>query len=295
MRTDKRIFGIIPPTVTPFTPDEALDEGALRREIRLLFEAGVHGVSFGGSTGEGALLTDEELARGVTVIREENRNNLPVLCGIIRNSVRQGISASLVAKKAGADCLMVTPTYYHGTDDEGNIVYFSEIVKVVGLPVIIYNVIAANPISPALMSRLYKIDGIIGIKQAVGGIHAFTDMIAACQNKALVFGAQDDLLVADYLLGGAGAISAILALFPKLCVEQWEAVQKGNISQAVEMHYRMLPVWRKIEGGAFPGKIKAALNLLGRNVGKARRPILEPSVEEIKTLAEALRESGFIK
>jgi 4-hydroxy-tetrahydrodipicolinate synthase len=190
---------------------------------------------------------------------------------------------------------MVTPTYYHGTSADGNVSYFSEIIKAVGLPVIIYNVIAANPVSASLMGRLCDVDGIIGIKQSVGGIHAFTDMVAACRNKALVFGAHDDLLAADYLFGGAGAISAILALFPKLCVEQWDAIQKGKIDQALEIHYRMLPVWRKIEGGAFPGKIKAALNLLGRNVGKARRPILEPSAEETAALTAALRGSGFLK
>lgn len=291
----KQLYGIIPPTITPFTDQEDLDEAVLRREIRLLLDAGVHGISFGGSTGEGALLTDAELARGIQIIKEEAvSRDWPVLCGIIRNSTRQAIKAGLAAKDAGADCLMVTPTYYHGTSDDGNIAYFTAIAQETGLPIVIYNVIKNNPISPAVMSRLTAVDGVIGIKQSVGGIHALTDMVHACGGRIKVFGAQDDLLFASYLVGAVGAISAILTVFPELCVQQWDAVQSGNLELARQIHYRMLPVWRCIEGGAFPGKIKATLSLIGRPVGKARKPILEPDDHELADLKSALAASGFM-
>jgi 4-hydroxy-tetrahydrodipicolinate synthase len=248
----------------------------------------------GGSTGEGALLNDQELARGIQIVQDENRERVPVLCGIIRNSTRQAVSAGLAAKAAGADVLMVTPTYYHGTSTEGNCEYFETIAKKVGLPIIIYNVIKTNPISPAAMMKISEVDLIIGIKQSVSGIHGLTDMIATCGSKSLVFGAQDDLMYISYLLGAVGSISAILTAFPDLCVEQWNAVKAGNIELAKEIHYRILPIWRKIEGGAFPGKIKAVLKLLGRNVGKARSPILEPTPAELLELRTELTNAGFL-
>ena len=287
--------GIIPPLVTPFNQKEEMNEDVLRKEIRFVLSTGVHGISFGGSTGEGAVLTDDELARGIQILQEENKNNIPVLCGIIRNSTRQAISAGMAAKAAGADALMITPTFYFGSSPEGNYGYFKTIAEHIGLPIVIYNVIQTNPITPALMTKISsEIDLVVGVKQAVGGIHGLTDMISACGKNSLVFGAQDDLLFAAYLLGAVGSISAILTVFPHLCVEQWNAVQTGNIELAKEIHYRILPVFRKIEGKAFPGKIKAALYMLGRNVGKARSPILEPTQSELHEMRTELANAGFL-
>jgi dihydrodipicolinate synthase/N-acetylneuraminate lyase len=289
-----QLYGIIPPTVTPFDEKENLDEEALRKEIQFLFNCGVHGISFGGSTGEGALLSNEELSKGIRTIQEENTAKKPVLCGIIRNSTRDAIQAGITAREAGADVLMVTPTFYHGTSDQGNYRFFQDLSEQSGMPVIIYNVIKNNPILPDAMRRISEIEGVIGIKQSVGGIHSLTDMIAACGDKTLVFGAQDDLMYISYELGAVGAISAILTLFPALCVEQWEAYRSKNYKLALDIHYRMLPVWRAIEGGAFPGKIKAALALIGRNVGHARQPIQKPDEAELAALREALQQSNFI-
>ena len=286
--------GIIPPIITPFMENEEIDETVLRREVRLLLDAGVHGISFGGSTGEGAVLSDEELSRGVEIVQEETEKGFPLLCGIIRNSTREAVNAGMAAMKAGADALMVTPTFYFGTTDPGNYEFFKILTQEVGLPVVIYNVIQTNQISPASMAKISEIDLVVGIKQSVGGIHGLTDMIQVCGGKTLIFGAQDDLLFASYLLGAVGSISAILTAFPRECVQQWDAVQKGDIEKAKSIHYRILPVWRKIEGGAFPGRMKAVLNLLGRKVGKARSPILAPTAPEMKELENLLKKYGFI-
>lgn len=288
-----KIRGIIPPMVTPFLPNEDLDTETLRREVHRLVNAGVDGLSFAGSTGEGALLHDDELALGVSVIREEVGKNFPILCGIIRNSTRDAISAAEAAKSAGADCLMITPTFYHGTDAEGNTAYYKEIYEKIKMPIVIYNVIKNNPIEPSLIPELKKNPGLIGIKQAVVGVHAVADMVMACGNDLTVFAAQDDVMYLSYLAGARGAISAILTLFPDECVAQWQAVLRGDVKEARHINDRMLPVWRKIEGGAFPGRIKTALNLKGANVGIARSPILKTNVVAEKAILEAMKANGF--
>lgn len=286
--------GIIPPVVTPFLPTEEIDESALRQEVRFLLDANVHGISFGGSTGEGALLCDDELARGIEIVREENLKNIPVLGGIIRNSTRDAINAGLAAKNAGADALLITPTYYFGAFDEGKLEFFITLAEKVELPIVVYNVIKDNTISPYLMEKLSENEWIIGIKQSCGGIHALTDMISACGDKTLVFAAQDDLLFVSYVLGAVGAIAGILSVFPELCVNQWNAVQAGDFELAKKIHDRMLPVWRKIEGTAFPGKIKAVLNLMGRKVGIARSPVGEPAKKVIDEIRQELLKQNFI-
>ena len=81
-----RLTGMIPPMVVPFDGPGEIDEEAYRREVRFLLAAAVDGISSGGSTGEGALLSDRELARCLELINEENTDGLPVIAGIIRNS-----------------------------------------------------------------------------------------------------------------------------------------------------------------------------------------------------------------
>ena len=294
----KKFYGVIPPIVTPFDDNGDIDEAKLRREVRLMIDSGVHGLSFASSTGEGSMLTDEEIARGVSIVQSENKEGLPLMVGIIRVSARQAISAGLAAKKAGADALMCTPAfyppYYHGPYDGDNYKYYQEISDGVDLPIIIYNVIGNNPIVPDTMEKICKIKNVVGIKQSVGGIHSLTDMINVNGKNTLVFGAQDDLMFVSYMLGAVGAISAILTVFPKLMVEQWDAVQAGDIQKALDIHYRVLPVWRLIEGSSFPGKLKAALKIMGRDCGKARTPIITPNDDELEELRKALKQGKFI-
>ena len=279
--------------VTPLDSKEELDFDTLRRETRYLCDAGVHGLSFGGSTGEGAVLSDKEIARGIEVVADAKDADTPLLCGIIRNSTREALSAAREAKSAGADGLMVTPVHYFGASDDGNVEFYARIADL-GLPVVIYNVIQKNPILPSLMVRLAEIENIYGIKQSVGGVHALADMVAALPSHIRVFGAHDDLLMDDYVLGSVGSISAILTLFPALFVEQWDAVARGDIERARNIHYRVLPVWRAIEGAYFPARLKAALALVGRPTGPARHPMITPSKTEVKKIKTRLIEAGFI-
>jgi 1-pyrroline-4-hydroxy-2-carboxylate deaminase len=99
--------------MSTFSKDEKIDANLYRREIRHLLDAGVHGISPGGSTGESAALSDEELVQMLGIIREENTKGIPVVAGVARCSTKVAIDTALAAKAAGADALMVTPTFYN--------------------------------------------------------------------------------------------------------------------------------------------------------------------------------------
>lgn len=289
------IHGVIPPLVTPFDAEGKIDEFALREETRFLVAVGVHGLSVGGSTGEGALLSDAELARSLRIVAEENTARLPLVCGVIRNSTADAVRAGQIAREAGAAALMVTPTFYHGADADGTFSYFQDIARETGLPIIIYNVIAQNPVGVELMKRLGEIELVAGVKQSVGGLHGLNVMLQECGRRFRVYGAQDDALFCSYELGSVGAISAILTAFPALCVEQWDAVQAGDRDRALAIHRRLTPLWRHVgaAGMAFPGPLKALMRLLGRPAGLPRRPILDPDAITLARLRRTLEDAGF--
>ena len=105
----ERVQGVIPPIVTPFLENEEVDLQTTRREVKYLLRTGIDGIAATGSTGEGALLSDEEIQRIVEIVVEENTERIPVIGGVIRNSTRDAIKTAQIAKKAGADALPLEP------------------------------------------------------------------------------------------------------------------------------------------------------------------------------------------
>jgi dihydrodipicolinate synthase/N-acetylneuraminate lyase len=288
----KPVFpGIIAPVITPFTSEESLDEKVFRREVKYLLGAGVHGISPGGSTGEGELVRDAELVRMVEIIQEENSRHIPVVAGIIRTSTRDAIRAALAVKKAGATALMVTPIQYlGGADADGNYEYYDRISDAAGLPIIIYNVVPQNEIKPDSFHKMLDIANVIGIKQSNGGVPGFMDMMITCGEKGHIYSASDEMLYTTFDLGAAGAIAAILTLFPEISVEIWDSVKAGNRDHARELQAKIYPVWGMIKGPQFPRRIKEALNQTGRPVGVAASPRLGASAAERESIRQALRQ-----
>ena len=288
----KPVFpGIISPIVTPFTKEETLDEKLLRREVKYLLKAGIHGISPGGSTGEGELVRDEELVRMVEIVQEENFAKIPVVVGIIRTSTRNALRTALAVKKAGATALMVTPIQYlGGTDADGNYQYYDRISETVGLPIIIYNVVPQNEIKPDSFYKMLDIVNVIGIKQSNGGVPSFMDMMITCGQKGLIYSASDEMLYTTFDLGATGAIAAILTLFPQISVEIWDAVKAGDSEHAKALQAKIYPVWSMIKGPQFPRRIKEALNQSGRPVGIAASPRSAASATEKESIRRALQQ-----
>lgn len=286
----REISGIIAPMVTPFTRCGDIDMECLRREILVLLNTGIDGISPGGSTGEGAMLTDEELCLIIEEIKKVNERQIPIVAGVIRNSTRDALKTGLAAKNAGADALMVTPTSYNAlvADDDGNFDFYNKIARDIGLPVIIYNVVPQNNITPKLFARLTQIENVVGIKQSNGGIAGFYAMKMANKTNGKVFSATDDMLYSTFELSADGAISAIISAFPELCVEMWSCVKQGNPARALQIQNSLYEVWQTIAGNQFPIRLKTALKLLGRNPGYTRSPIVHISEDEEKKISEAI-------
>lgn len=292
----KCIQGIISPLVTPFTKDGDLDEKLVEEEVRYLIQAGVDGISPGGSTGEGAAVTDEELVRMVQIIRNIDKD-IPIVAGVIRNSTRAAVKACLAVKAVGADALMVTPVSYNVLvpDDEGNYSFYEAISNEVDLPIVIYNVVPQNTISAALFQRITGLKNILGIKQSCGGIASFYEMKMYCGDKAKIFSATDDMLASTFGLGADGAISAILSVFPELCVKMWKDVKSGNSAEAQTIQNQLYKTWQAIAGNQFPIRIKYAIHLLGRDPGFPRAPIVHISESDKANIEAAMKEAGFIR
>lgn len=286
----KKFEGCIPPIVTPFDKDGEINESILRREMEYCMKAGSHGLSVGGSTGEGPTLRDEELARMLQIGREYVGPDQTLVCGVMRMCTRDAVRTGLVAKEAGADAIMVTPTAYNVLvpNAEGMFDFYSTISKEVQLPIIIYNVIPQNTIYPDLFHRLLnETEYVMGVKQSVGGIAALYADLMEVGKQGRVYAATDDMIYSCFDFGAAGAISAILAVFPKECVEMWECAQRGDHARGLEIQASLYKKWQVLGGNQFPIRLKYALQVMGRDCGYCRSPITYLPEDEKKAIREA--------
>ena len=294
---NEHIFGIIPPMVTPFRPDNSIDEEALRAETQYLVEtARVHGLAVTGSTGEGHTVSTEETRRVTAVVVEEAAGRVPVITGIIANSTAAAIERGRAARDLGVAALQVTPVHYlFRPDDDAMAKYFADIADGTELPVIIYNVIPWTYLSPQLLARIItEVDGVIGVKQSAGDLKLLADLLVMVGDKARIMTAVDALLYPSFALGAAGAIAAILTAVPTLCVELWNAVQADAHAKARELHEKLLPIWNAIDASNLPANVRYCMQLQGRHGGVPRLPMPATSDEQKGPIREALAGAGLI-
>jgi 4-hydroxy-tetrahydrodipicolinate synthase len=282
--------------ITPFAEDDSIDQHALETEAKFLRTTGVQGIVVGGSTGEGAGLTEIELYEAVRVVIESIDGALPVLGGVIADTSEEAIRLGLAAKRAGACGLQVPPPHFqHVTSAEILERYYQDITDATGLPLIIYNVIPWAQVAITSLERLCDRNPlIIGVKQSGYNIHALAELLANLKGRIKFFSAIDDLIYPSFMLGVDGTISGTSCLFPRETLEMLRCVQSGNLDRALELHNRILPVWRTIEGPGFPSQIKYAMSLLGRSTGKPRAPFNWPPARIADRIEHELRAGGFL-
>ena len=282
------IGGIVPPIPTPFTASGEVDESGFRAVLGFMAASGAHGVAVGGSTGEGHALDGAECRRLLEIAVAELGGTIPVVAGIIVDSTRQAIQRAREAEAAGAAALQITPVHYlFRPDDDAMLAHFRAVADAVSTPIVIYNVVPWNYLSPALLTRIMReVPGVVGVKQSAGDLKLLADLMTTTPAHARILSAVDALLYPSYALGAHGAIAAILAAAPKACVAQWDAVQAGDHRIALRLHERLLALWNAMLGDNLPACVKAALELQGVPAGLPRAPI-PPATPAQRTAIEA--------
>jgi 4-hydroxy-tetrahydrodipicolinate synthase len=288
--------GIIPPMVTAFKPDtEELDIKAIQDEAEYLIQAGVHGLCIGGSTGEGAGLSEEEIYTLCKTVVEQARGRVQVIGGIIADTTAEAIRKSKAAKKAGVNSLQLTPPHYLWVPTtDGLVQHFQKVGEAVELPILIYNVIPWVDIDVHSMKEIItRVPWVLGVKQSGGDMHKVADMMVELHDMVPITTGIDDLLYPTFCLGVDGAISCMLAVVPEATLDLYNKVQSGDHKGAKALHERLLPVWRSIQGPDMPYLAKTAIEMLGRKAGVARSPILPPTEEKKALIRKRLVEAGF--
>jgi 4-hydroxy-tetrahydrodipicolinate synthase len=281
---------------TPFADDDQIDFAGLAGEARFLKKAGVSGMVVGGSMGEGAGMSPEELGEAVRSVIEALDGSLPVLGGIIADSSAEAVRLAHALRKAGAQGLQVPPPHFHVSGETSVLAeYYRAITDAAEIPLLIYNVMpTAQTAIESLQELIADNPAIVGIKQSGRNIHTLAALVAEVGSKIKVFSAIDDMIYPSFMLGVDGTISGTSAMFPRETVEMLKAVKAGEYERALSMHERLTPVWRTVDYPDFSARAKYAATMAGRSVGKPRRPFQWPTGEAARNIEEALRAGGLL-
>lgn len=288
------LYGIIPPTSTPFTAKGEVDERAFRAELRFMLKAGAHGLAVGGSTGEGHALNPDELHRLLVIAMEEADGTVAVVAGVIVDSTAQAIERGQAAADTGCAALQITPVHYlFRPDDEHMEAHFQAVGAKVRLPILIYNVVPWSYLSPALLVRIMRrVPQVVGVKQSAGDLKLFADLMATRPRGTRIFSAVDALMYPSFALQADGAIAAILTAAPKPCVDLWDAVKAGDHRTALRLHRRLLALWNAMQVGGghnLPAAVKHALTVQGVKGGLPKMPMPAAYPAQQRAIARALK------
>lgn len=288
--------GIIPPMTTPFTANGDLDLAALRAQVRFMIDAGVHGVAAGGSTGEGHTLETDELREVVAAVIDESAGRLPVVAGVIVDSTRQAVEKAQALAGLDVAALQVTPVHYlFKPDDDSTVAHFHTLCEASRAPVLIYNVVPWNYLSPGLLARVMReVPGVIGVKQSNSDLKLMADLLLAVPDGKLVLSAIDALLYPSFALGAHGTIAALPAAAPASVVALWNAVQEGQHARARDLHERLLGLWNAMVGDNLPACVKAVQEMQGCPAGYPRAPMPRASAAQVDAARSALGRLGLV-
>jgi 4-hydroxy-tetrahydrodipicolinate synthase len=265
--------GVFPALVTPFAKDEEFDEEAYRNLIRHVLPH-VDGLVPCGTTGEFPYLSVEEQKRIVGVAVEE-AGAKPVIAGTGAAGTRQAIELARNAKEAGASaCLIVTPYFLHPSD-KGVYQHFYEIAKAVDIPIIMYNIpqTVDRPLPRTVIEDLSDIPNIVGLKDSSGNLTYTMEVLEMIQGRIDVFVGHDEVVLPALAGGCTGMILASAQVFPEVWQQVFRAVQEGDLARARQLQrgvQKLARIFCRHGGGV---AVKAALNMMGVQVGSPRRPL----------------------
>lgn len=281
--------------ITPFRDGE-VDYEAFAALVDKQVAAGVDGIVPCGSTGESATLTHGEHEKLIALAVEKADGRLKVIAGTGSNSTRESEGLTRFAKEHGADGALLIAPYYNKPTQDGLYAHYAHIAERVELPLLVYNIPgrSAVNISVETMTRLAKIETVVGVKEASGSLDQVTRTAQACGPDFTILSGDDSLTLPIMSVGGQGVIAVIGNLMPKELKRLVDAMNAGDLTTARDSHYKMLPVMQAMGLETNPIPVKAAAALMGHGSEEMRLPLTRLRDENRDKLASTLKQAGLV-
>ena len=276
--------------ITPFTNDGVNFE-EFGKLINDQIQNGADSIIVCGTTGESSTMSVEERKETIEFAIKTVNKRIPVIAGTGSNCTKSAIEMTQFAESVGADAALVVTPYYNKTTQAGLIAHYTAIANSTKLPIIMYNVPSRTGLNilPATCLELSKVENIVAIKEASGNLSQIAEIASLCKDNLHIYSGNDDQVVPILSLGGLGVISVLSNLMPGLVHKMTYDFFEGNVNDATKAQLDTLELTSALFCEVNPIPIKAALNMVGYNVGIPRLPLIEMSDSGKARLEKALK------
>ena len=286
-------FGrLITAMITPFAKDGSIDWDGVATVATHLADHGHDAIAVNGTTGEAPTTKSSEKLEIIKVVKSTVGSRVKVLSGAGDNETSYTVEQAKRSADAGADGLLIVTPYYNKPPQAGIEAHFKAVASATDLPIMMYDIPGRTgvEIESDTIVRLFDLPNIVALKDAKGNLAATSDVIARC---GIPVYSGDDILNLPFLsIGAVGFVSVCghtVGTELKAMLDAWFA---GDTARALEIHQKLIPVFKgtfKTQGAILT---KAAMNLMGLPGGTTRLPLVDATPAQIATLREDLIAGG---
>ena len=292
MSTQAPFGRLITAMITPFAKDGSIDWDGVATLATHLADHGHDAIAVNGTTGEAPTTKSSEKLEIIKVVKSTVGSRVKVLSGAGDNETSYTVEQAKRSADAGADGLLIVTPYYNKPPQAGIEAHFKAVAGATDLPIMMYDIPGRTgvEIESDTIVRLFDLPNIVALKDAKGNLAATSDVIARC---GIPVYSGDDILNLPFLsIGAVGFVSVCghtVGTELKAMLDAWFA---GDTARALEIHQKLIPVFKgtfKTQGAILT---KAAMNLMGLPGGTTRLPLVDATPAQIATLREDLIAGG---
>jgi len=279
--------------VTPFNAEGSVNVERFRELAAHLVDHGSDGVVVAGTTGESPTLSDDEKLELFAAAVDAVGDRATVIAGTGTYDTLHSAHLTERAHELGVDGFLIVTPYYNKPPQRAIVRHFQEIAARTDKPIVAYNIpsrVVVN-IEPATIAELAEIENVRAVKQANDDL----DQARVIPGLGLDLYAGDDNLIFPFLgLGGVGGVCVHTHVWGPQTKEMVRRYKDGDVAGARRLNEEMAPAFDLLKVATNPIAIKAAVNLLGHDVGGHRLPMVDPTEQELEQVRGCLERAGVL-
>lgn len=292
---EKIFTGAATALITPMNQDGSVNFNKLEELVDWQINEGIDALVICGTTGEKSTLRYNEHVKVIEVAAKTAAKRVPIIAGTGSNDTVYSVELCDDAEKVGADAFLMVAPYYNKTSQAGLVAHYNYIADRVGKPIILYNVPSRTgvAIKPETYKELSKHKNIVAVKEANGDISSVAKTRYLCGDELQIYSGNDDQVIPMMSLGGIGVISVLSNILPaethKMCMDYLN----GDYKAAGEAQVKYAGLIEALFSDVNPIPVKAAMNILGFDVGPCRLPLYPMNDAALNNLKTKLSECGL--
>ena len=283
--------------VTPFKANGDVNYDKLEEILEEQIAGGTDAIVICGTTGEASTMSPEEHLSVIKYGCEVVKGRIPVVAGTGSNCTREVVYMSQKAEEAGADGVLLVTPYYNKATQNGLIAHFTTIAEAIKIPALLYHIPGRTGVTmkpETIVSLCKNVPNIVGVKEASGNFSSIATMMNMADGCIDVYSGNDDQIVPLLSMGGKGVISVLSNVAPKQTHDICQKFFDGDVKGSLQMQLDAIPLISALFSEVNPIPVKAAMNMMGKEVGPLRLPLTEMEDAHKEVLKQAMKSYGIL-